>query len=48
MYDGGDDDNNDLSDAERIWLTIGIFSIIPMMFFILYLFVMLMKGCSVL
>lgn len=44
MYDGGNDDNNDLSTAEQIWIIIGIFSIIPLIFFILMLFVMLMKG----
>lgn len=30
MYDGGsDDDNNDLSTTEQIWIVIGICSIIP-------------------
>ena len=44
MYDGGNDDNNDLSTAEQIWIIIGLCSIVPIIFFILMLFAMLMTG----
>jgi len=42
------DDEDDKTESEKIWLFIGICSIIPIIFFILMLFVMLMKSGNML